>query len=1054
MISEYVPQFRTIEEIALSASDMIRPPERLRISESTEKYRVIDGLPWSNDTAPYLTEPMDMMGSLEHAGMVFVGPQRTGKALALDTPIATSYGWTTMADIDTDDDIFDEQGKLCKVTGVTKIMYDHDCYRVTFSDGESLVADGGHKWQVLDIHRPNKRFVMTTEELVKTHKFGVKNNNRYRIDLAKPLQMPDVDLPLDPYVLGVWLGDGHTAGARIFCGNQDVNEMNKNLLACGIETRLEEHRDANWTITLSAEDGRFSASGRGGGSHGMNATLRSMNLGKTGLKKYIPKVYLRASERQRMSLLQGLMDTDGHADVRGQAEFCTTSVEIMERFAELLTSLSYKYCLVERAVDEGALLSHRYLCMKSAIATKTSYRFMFYVRPGDIIFRLGRKQERIATTAHRRSLGNDRRSIVSIEKVSSVPVRCIQVDSPSHLFLAGRSMIPTHNSEMFLNWLTHTEKCDPADMMVVDMTRTVARDWSNTVLKRYFNRTKIVGERVLKHNVHDVTFRSGMSLLIKWPAITELSGKTIPRLFLRDYDRMPVDVDGEGNAFDLTQKRAESFRRFGMCVAESSPGFEVEDPKWVPSSPHEAPPARGILELYNRGDRRRWYWKCPNCQEAFQPEFRLLKYPASKDHMEAAEQVTLPCPYCGFEMLPAMKSDLNRGGMWLREGQRWNGDGTVSGRGRVSDIASFWMFGPAALYQKWSSLVLNYLRAMEAYEKNGDVGPLKKTMSGDQAIPFLSPELSEGRMPDALADRAEDWGGSREEPVVPAGVRFLVATVDVQAGSRSSFVVQVHGIAPGRDVYFVDMFKIRKSERLDEHGERIIIDPAGYVEDWQVLVDQVIEKTYPLADGSGRRMQIKITGCDSGGEAGVTPNAIIFWRWLRDNRKGYELKFQLIKPHGNPKVPRYTINYVDSARKDRHSGARGDVPFLMLNSNLLKDQISNMLGRTEPGNGMVHFPYWAPTWLYSQLTSEVRTAKGWEKPSNRTRNEAFDLFYYAIGVCLTNVINVERMDWDKPPRWAAEWNRNELVIAEGATVSAVKKARQPMSLAKIAEEFA
>lgn len=613
----------------------------------------------------------------------------------------------------------------------------------------------------------------------------------------------------------------------------------------------------------------------------------------------------------------------------------------------------------------------------------------------------------------------------------------------------------TGKSEMFLNWLTYTERCDPADMMTVDMTRTVARDWSNKELKRYFNRMKKAGTSVLKHNVHDVTFKSGMSLLMKWPAITELSGKTIPRLFLRDYDRMPVDVDGEGNAFDLTQKRAESFKRFGMCVAESSPGFEIEDPKWVPSTPHEAPPTKGILELYNRGDRRRWYWKCPECREAFQPEFRHLRYPISSDEMESASQVTLPCPHCGFVMLPSMKGELNRGGRWLREGQRWNVDGTVSGRGRESDIASFWMFGPAALYQNWSSLVVNYLRAMAAYEKSGDVGPLKKTVAGDQAVPFLSPDKSEGRKPDSLSDRAEDWGGSMEEPVVPPEVRFLVATVDVQAGSRSSFVVQVHGIAPGRDVYLIDMFKIRKSNRVDEDGERITIDPAGYVEDWQVLVERVIERTYPLADGSGRRMQIKMTGCDSGGEAGVTPNAIIFWRWLRDQRPGYELKFQLIKPHGNVKEPRYTVKYIDSARKDRHSGARGDVPFLMLNSNLMKDQISNMLGRSEPGNGMVHFPYWAPSWLYSQLTSEVRTAKGWEKTSTRVHNEAFDLLYYAVGVCLTSAINIERLDWDKPPRWAAEWNRNnELIVAEGTKLSPTKRVKSAKSLATLAEEFA
>lgn len=627
--------------------------------------------------------------------------------------------------------------------------------------------------------------------------------------------------------------------------------------------------------------------------------------------------------------------------------------------------------------------------------------------------------------------------------------------STSHVGMVFVGPARTGKSEMALNWLTYTEKCDPTDMLFIDMTRTVARDWSTTTLKRYFNRTKVVGERVMKHNVHDVTFVSGMSLMIKWPAISELSGKTVPRLFLRDYDRFPVDVDGEGNAFDLAQKRAETFRRFGMCVAESSPGFEIEDPKWVASSPHEAPPTRGILELYNRGDRRRWYWSCPVCHEAFQPEFTLFVYPDSNDPMESAEQVTMPCPHCRHVLLPSMKSELNRAGKWLREGQRWLSDGTVVGRGRTSDIGSFWMQGPAAIYQTWSSMVLNYLRAMAAYETSGDTGPLKKTVTGDQGRPFLSPSLSEGRMPDFLADRAEDWGGSKDEPVVPDDVRFLVATIDVQAGSRSAFVVQVHGIAPGKDVYLVDMFKIRKSERRDEHDERLIIDPAGYPEDWQVLVEGVIERTYPLADGSGRQMKIKAIGCDSGGEAGVTSNSINFWRWLRDKQgSDHHQRFYLIKPHPNEKAPRVTINYIDSTRKDRHSGARGDVPFVMANSALLKDQISGMLGRTEPGNGMVHFPYWAPSWLYSQLTSEVRTAKGWEKTSTRVRNEAWDLLYYCVAVCLLPNIGFEKLDWNRPPRWAAVWDHNELVISADVEIPFVAKTKKKVTLASIGEEFA
>ena len=99
-------------------------------------------------------------------------------------------------------------------------------------------------------------------------------------------------------------------------------------------------------------------------------------------------------------------------------------------------------------------------------------------------------------------------------------------------------------------------------------------------------------------------------------------------------------------------------------------------------------------------------------------------------------------------------------------------------------------------------------------------------------------------------------------PCVPDWVRYLIATVDVQAGARAAFVVQVHGIGVGNDVTVIDMFKIRKSLRLDEDGHPLIVAPESYKEDWDLLIDQVLERSYPLADGTGRRMAVKIVGCN------------------------------------------------------------------------------------------------------------------------------------------------------------------------------------------------
>jgi phage terminase large subunit GpA-like protein len=645
----------------------------------------------------------------------------------------------------------------------------------------------------------------------------------------------------------------------------------------------------------------------------------------------------------------------------------------------------------------------------------------------------------VSETAARYRRLNNPGSYVGPWKNETTPYLVEPMDVTSSLNFTGMVFAGparTGKSDMFFNKLLHTAKCDPADTMLYHITQNTARDWSQMDLGRAFRHSPELGNKLVpgrqNDNVHDKRFLSGMRLMIKWPTISEMSGKTIRNLWLMDYDRMPQDVDGEGAPFDLARKRAQTFRRFGMCVAESSPGFEITDPNWMPSTPHEAPPSPGIMALYNRGDRRRWYWRCPQCREPFEPDFSLLDYPKSADKMEAADQVTLVCPHDGFPMQPAMKHELNLGGKWIKDGTLWQPDGSVTGRPIRSDIASFWLKGPAAAFQDWSSLVLKYLQAMEEFENTGAEESLKTTVNTDQGKPYISRARTAERLPEELKRRAIDWGGDAVEPVVPAGVRFLVTTVDVQ---KNAFVCQTHGFGEGGDIWIVDVFKIRRSERLNALNERELLDPAGYAEDWKVLVDQVIERTYPLADGSGRRMQVKAIGCDSGGREGVTANAYNFWRYLRDDadvpRDAY-VRFQLLKGEPSKSAPRVHVSYPDSQRKDRLSMARGDIPVLFLNSNLLKDQISAMLNRTDAG-GAVYFASWTPDYIYSQLTNEVRSPKGWLNVSNR-RNEAWDLLYYAVGIALnTRQCNpvFEKIDWEHPPGWAADWDANDLIFEQG-----------------------
>lgn len=632
----------------------------------------------------------------------------------------------------------------------------------------------------------------------------------------------------------------------------------------------------------------------------------------------------------------------------------------------------------------------------------------------------------------------------------------------------------TGKSQLLLNWLAHTVKVDPTDMMLVHMSQHTAREWSKDDLEKFHRNSTEIAAMLKPGRQNDNTFDKeyihGMRLEITWPTVKNLSGKTRRFVWEMDYDRMADSIEGEGNAYDLGKKRTATFKRFGMTVAESSPGREVDNPKWIAKTPHEAPPCKGILGLYNRGDRRRRYWECPHCHEALEPSFKLLQWPKSEDPMESAEQVTMVCPNHGCVIEQRMKEEMDSAGRWVRDGMIWRPEsrdiielpGMKAAR---SDIASFWLKGPAAAFQTWPSLVLENIRAVAAYDATGDEEPLRKTVNTDQGEPYTPKSRVSERLPEDLKAKVEDWGQGRDEgrpdePVVPHGVRFLEALIDVQA---RAFVVMIVGFAEGGDMVRIDGFKIRKSRRLDGADDPLPLDPGAYGEDWDMLVDEVMLKTYPLADGSGRRMKIKAIGCDSGGREGVTHQAYSFWRRLRDAREGDALpvglhrRFILIKGDGSLNAPRAVVTWPDSNRRDKMATARGDVPVVRLNVNQLKDQVANMLGRRiseaeeDTGGGMIRYPAWTPDFFFTQVTTEIRGEKGWVNPFNR-RNEDWDLLVYALGLALRPddvatraplaVIRYDRIDWMGAgcPGWAAPWERNDLVFDPSGAVAPVRKA--------------
>ncbi|EFC9762309.1 phage terminase large subunit family protein [Escherichia coli] len=589
-------------------------------------------------------------------------------------------------------------------------------------------------------------------------------------------------------------------------------------------------------------------------------------------------------------------------------------------------------------------------------------------------------------------------------------------------------------------WVVYNVVCDPSDMLIIQMTEEKAREHSKKRLARTFRVSPEVACRLSPsrndNNVHDRTFLAGNYLKIGWPSINIMSSSDFKCVALTDYDRFPEDIDGEGDGFSLASKRTTTFMSAGMTLVESSPGREITNTKWRRKSPHEAPPTTGILSLYNRGDRRRWYWPCPHCGEYFQPAMEAMTgYRETPDPVIASEAAHIDCPHCNGMITADRKRELNGKGVWLREGQTIDREGNITGEARRSRIASFWMEGPAAAYQTWAQLVYKLLTAEQDYEATGSEETLKTVINTDWGLPYLPRAASEQRRADVLMLRAEDYG----KRLVPPKVRFLLASVDVQGGKKRRFVVQIIGYGENGERWLVDRYNIRQSLRCDENGEAQQVHPGSYPEDWQLLITDVLEKTYALQSDPSRRMPILAMAVDSGGEDGVTDNAYKFWRQCR--RDGLGKRVYLIKGDSTRRQKIITKTHPDNTgRSDRRADARGEVPVYLLQTDLLKDQLSNNLERETPGAGYIHFPDWLGEWFYEELTYEERGTDGkWRKPG-KGNNEAFDLFCYAHAVAVLRGYEKIR-DWEQPPAWAAAQESNSNIIdGDRPREIAVKKA--------------
>ncbi|MUN41642.1 Hint domain-containing protein [Actinomadura litoris] len=401
-----------------------------------------------------LGERDDGRWSAFEAGLI--APRQNGKALARETPTLTANrGWITMADARVGDKVWHPTGQATAVTHLHAVQTNRECYRVTTTDGRSVIADAEHLWTVTDRRRERSsgarsqrrrwfetRTLSTREMLAEglsrsasgsrtsttAGKAYLTNEYRFGLPVQEPLRPPDVNLPLDPHLLGAWLGDGRSACGALTCDDGDAAHWRAAIREAGfIPTDCVSQNACQTGITTSLGPGRQSRS--------FDGHLRRLGLLRN---KHVPDLYLTAGTAQREALLQGLMDTNGTIGARrGQAEFCSTNRRLANGVLFLARSIGWRATMREGR----ASLSGRDCGPK--------YRVCFTPTRQDPFtpVRMPRKAERIRAADGGK--GRAAVSVASIERVESVPVWCITVASPDGLYLAGRDLIATHNSAIF-----------------------------------------------------------------------------------------------------------------------------------------------------------------------------------------------------------------------------------------------------------------------------------------------------------------------------------------------------------------------------------------------------------------------------------------------------------------------------------------------------------------------------------------------------------------------------------------------------------------------------
>lgn len=403
------------------------------------------------------------------------------KPLAADTPIPTLDGWKKMGDLKIGDKVFDHAGRPTNVVGITQ-RYKAKRHRVRFSDNSFIDAHPDHLWMAFDRRshdvytnsfkdyeedwwkwktRGKSSAKQVTTKEIKQSLIARKTMRNWTIPNALPLKLPKANLPIDPYIFGYWLGDGAKRDSTFTVHENDLSSFLNYVEAADYYILSDKIKKDTNTHTLNIST--VPAKGNRWGKDCLLKRLRKLGVRNN---KHIPKIYLRANYEQRLALLRGLMDSDGTTEYKyGEATFVNTNKKIAEGVQELIISLGGKVVMSSK-IPKAQWGDNN----KRVYILRGFFPFQ--------AFGLPRKAKSYNESGQIRRVN---RTIVDVEVLEETEHLCITVDSESHLFLAGKSMIPTCNSRSDAESIVYRERlwdwykadfysrCDPQDYAIVLM---------------------------------------------------------------------------------------------------------------------------------------------------------------------------------------------------------------------------------------------------------------------------------------------------------------------------------------------------------------------------------------------------------------------------------------------------------------------------------------------------------------------------------------------------------------------------------------------------------